>query len=188
MRRLVTLGVLAFGSIVLAQMNHDMGSASMMALEKVSGKTFDIYWMSQMVEHHNGAVEMSRNVIRDGKDARVRQAAQAIIKVQSTEIKQLQGWLKTWYNTAPNKTQTGLMRADMKPMIEGATLQMAGMSKDADKRFLEAMIPHHQSAVDMGKLALKKALRPELKKFAQGVIDVQTREIAQYRTWLKGWK
>ena len=188
MRRLVVLMMLSFGSIVLAQMNHDMGSASMLALGKASGKTFDISWMSQMIEHHNGAVEMSRSVLKDGKDARVRQAAQAIIKAQTTEIKQLGGWLKTWYNAVPDKSQMALMRADMKPMIEGATTQMEGMSFDTDKRFLEGMIPHHQSAVDMGKLALKKALRPELKKFAQVVIDVQTREIAQYRTWLKGWK
>lgn len=188
MRRLVMLAVLSFGSIVLAQMNHEMGSASMLALEKASGKTFDIYWMSQMIEHHNGAVKMSRSVLKESKDARVRQAAQAIIKAQTTEIKQLQGWLKTWYKTAPDKSQMALMMADMQAMIEGATTQMAGMSLDADKRFLEAMIPHHQSAVDMGKLALKKALHPELKKFAQGVINVQIREITQYRTWLKGWK
>jgi uncharacterized protein (DUF305 family) len=57
-----------------------------------------------------------------------------------------------------------------------------------DKNFLENMIPHHQSAVDMAKMALKKALRPELKKFAQGVIDVQSKEITQYNTWLKAMK
>jgi uncharacterized protein (DUF305 family) len=50
------------------------------------------------------------------------------------------------------------------------------------------MIPHHQSAVDMAKLALKKALRPELKKFAQAVITVQSKEITQYKTWLKAIK
>ena len=50
------------------------------------------------------------------------------------------------------------------------------------------MIPHHQSAVDMAKLALTKALRPELKTFAQGVIDVQTKEITQYKTMLKAMK
>ena len=44
---------------------------------------------------------------------------------------------------------------------------------------------HHRGAVDMGKLALKKALRPELKNFAQNVITVQTKEIAQYKTRLK---
>lgn len=47
------------------------------------------------------------------------------------------------------------------------------------------MIPHHQDAIDMSELALKKATKPELKKFAQQVIAVQRREIEQYRGWLK---
>ncbi|MCV4784044.1 DUF305 domain-containing protein, partial [Escherichia coli] len=33
--------------------------------------------------------------------------------------------------------------------------------------------------------ALKKANKPELKKFAREVIAVQSREIGQYREWLK---
>jgi uncharacterized protein (DUF305 family) len=55
---------------------------------------------------------------------------------------------------------------------------------DADKNFLEAMIPHHQSAIDMSQLALQKALKPELKTFAQNVIKDQSAEIKQYRAWL----
>lgn len=54
-----------------------------------------------------------------------------------------------------------------------------------DRAFLEGMIPHHQDAIDMSELALKKATQPELRKFAQGVIDTQSKEIRQYREWLK---
>jgi uncharacterized protein (DUF305 family) len=171
-----------------AQMDHSMGSASMKALENASGKTFDIYWMSQMIEHHKGALEMANSVLKEGKDARVKKAAQTVISDQSKEIKQLKGWLKSWYNTVPNAKQTALMRADMQPMLEGAMGSMDGMNTDADKRFLEGMIPHHQSAVEMGWLALKKAARPELRTFARKVVDVQSKEIKQYQSWLKGWK
>jgi uncharacterized protein (DUF305 family) len=171
------------------QMNHDMGSSSMQALEKLSGKAFDIAWLSQMIEHHNGAVEMSQAVLKDGKDARIKKAAQAIIATQSSEVKQMTLWLKSWYNSKPDAAQMKLMREDMKPMLQASLGGMAGMTMgNPDKNFLEGMIPHHQSAVDMGKMALTKAAKPELKKFAQTVIAVQSKEIAQYKAWLKTLK
>jgi uncharacterized protein (DUF305 family) len=163
---------------------------SMKSLEKATGKTFDIYWMSQMIAHHNIAVDMANYVLKKGKDANVKKAAQDIVRVQSLEVKQMTGWLKDWYNAKPNAAQMKLMVVDMQPMVDASQGKMAGhsMMGNADKNFLESMIPHHQSAVDMAKLALIKALRPELKTFAQGVIDVQTKEITQYETWLKAMK
>jgi uncharacterized protein (DUF305 family) len=163
----------------LAQMGEmQMGSMgkSMEPLEKATGKTFDIYWMSQMIPHHNIAVDMANFVLKNGKDAKVKKAAQEIVKLQSLEVKQMTGWLKSWYNTKPDAAQMKLMVTDMQPMVDASQGKMDGHSMsmgNPDKNFLENMVPHHQSAVDMAKLALKKALRPELKKFAQGVIDVQ---------------
>jgi uncharacterized protein (DUF305 family) len=186
MKKIFLITLLTLLALANAQHNHSMGNASMTALEKASGKTFDIYWLSQMIEHHNGAVEMARAVLKDGKDARVKKAALNIIADQSKEVKQMTGWLKKWYNTVPDKKQIALMKQDMKPMMLAAQGGMAGMVMgNPDKNFLSAMIPHHQSAVDMSKLAQKKALEPELKTFAQNVIKVQTAEIKQYQAWLK---
>jgi uncharacterized protein (DUF305 family) len=177
---------LSLFALAHAQHNHSMGSAAMTALEKASGKTFDIYWLSQMIEHHNGAVEMAKAILKNGKDTRVKKAAGSIIADQSREVKQMTEWLKKWYNTTPDKKQMGLMKQDMEPMMLASQGGMAGMVMgNPDKNFLEGMIPHHQGAVDMGKLAMKKALKPELKTFAQNVIKVQTAEIKQYQTWLK---
>lgn len=39
-----------------------------------------------------------------------------------------------------------------------------------DLRFINAMIPHHESAVTMAKDALNKSKRPEIKKLAQEII------------------
>ena len=177
------MGDMPMGSMNMGDMK------SMKTLEKATGKTFDIYWMSQMIAHHNIAVDMANFVLENGKDAKVKKAAQDIIKAQSLEVKQMTGWLKSWYNAKPDAAQMKLMKDDMEPMVIAAQGGMAGMVMgDPDKNFLENMIPHHQSAVDMAKLALTKALRPELKTFAQGVIDVQTKEIAQYQTMLKAMK
>jgi uncharacterized protein (DUF305 family) len=184
---------LVLAPVVSAQMemsDSSMGMKSMQSLEKLTGRRFDIAWMSQMIEHHKGAVEMAKSVLENGKKDLVKKAAQRIVDAQSKEIKQLNRWLKTWYDAAPDKAQMALMRSDMKGMMATAMGDMPGMniSADPDKSFLEGMIPHHQSVVDMGQLALKKAARPELKTFARGVITDQSKEIAQYKAWLKTWK
>jgi uncharacterized protein (DUF305 family) len=183
-------GIMLALSLTVASAQMNMGTTSMKTLEKANGKAFDIAWLSQMIEHHTGALEMAQDVIKSGKKDFVLKAAKGILKAQTGEIKQMKTWLKTWYNALPDKAQMKLMRQDMKPMLEMTKPAMAGMSmdEDIDKLFLKGMIDHHQSAVDMAKLALKKALRPELKKFAGQVIAAQSQEIVQYKTWLKGWK
>ena len=46
-----------------------------------------------------------------------------------------------------------------------------------DLQYLDSMIHHHNGAVVMAKMVLGKSERPELKAFAQKIIDDQTKEI-----------
>lgn len=56
-----------------------------------------------------------------------------------------------------------------------------------EKVFIQEMIPHHQEAIDTSKVVLAQTQDSELKKFAQDVIDAQTREVTQMKGWLKSW-
>ena len=58
---------------------------------------------------------------------------------------------------------------------------------DFDLRFINAMIPHHESAITMAQDALSKSKRPEIKKLAQSIIDSQQAEINQMKQWRKAW-
>ena len=50
-----------------------------------SGAEFDTLWLTGMIAHHEGAVEMAKDVLRDGADQRVRDLAEGIAAVQRAE-------------------------------------------------------------------------------------------------------
>lgn len=56
-----------------------------------------------------------------------------------------------------------------------------------DQHFIEQMIPHHDGAINMAKLALTKATRPEIKALAVAIIEAQDKEISDMKIWYKSW-
>jgi len=59
---------------------------------------------------------------------------------------------------------------------------------DFDRAFIDAMVPHHESAVDMAWEAKRAGLtQRDLKKVADDIIDTQQAEIAQMKSWREEW-
>ena len=55
---------------------------------------------------------------------------------------------------------------------------------DPDVDFRTHMIPHHQGAIDMARVALRHAKNPWTRQAAQAIITAQKHEIYQFRAWL----
>ena len=155
-------------------MHHQkMGMRAMDALSKLSGRAFNVAFLSQMTEHHRGAITMAKQALKVAKQPATRAEAQKVITAQTKEIGQFTGWLRSWYRTGPDQRQVNLVKADMKPMMQ--------MKVTNDLMFYEMMIPHHQQAVRMAQLAVKKSDRAEIKSAARKIIADQTKEIAKYQ-------
>ncbi len=63
----------------------------------------------------------------------------------------------------------------------------AAMATPFDRQFIDMMVPHHQSAVEMARVALTRAQHPQIKKLAQSIISDQNSEISQMKAWRKQW-
>jgi uncharacterized protein (DUF305 family) len=63
----------------------------------------------------------------------------------------------------------------------------AGQHNDQDVTFAQMMIPHHQQAIEMAKLAPSRASSAEVKKLAADIEKAQDPEIKQMSGWLSSW-
>ena len=78
----------------------------------------------------------------------------------------------------------------MMNMGGGKDSTKGGMMMDMtqmDRHFIERMIPHHQDAIEMAKLALDKSKKSEIKKLAKDIINSQTAEIETMKKLYKEW-
>ena len=75
-----------------SSMDHSDMMSGMLSAEDITklsslrGAEFDREWMTGMIEHHEGAIEMAKEVLEDGKDAAVKALATAVATAQDSEI------------------------------------------------------------------------------------------------------
>jgi uncharacterized protein (DUF305 family) len=79
--------------------------------------------------------------------------------------------------------QNGMMAGT--PAMGGG--DMADMMGQFDLMFIDMMTPHHASAVAMAQVAASRAEHPEMRALAEDVINTQSAEIEQMRSWRSAW-
>lgn len=78
-------------------MNHGSGGMmtdeDMKKLADASGDDFNRMWVTMMIQHHEGAVDMAQGVLQTTANPEVKQMAQAIVDGQKKEIATMKGML-----------------------------------------------------------------------------------------------
>lgn len=77
------------------QMDHGgmMSDDQMSSLMGISGTEFDQMWLTMMIEHHEGAIEMAQDVLATTSNPDVEQLATAVVEGQEKEIATMKGML-----------------------------------------------------------------------------------------------
>lgn len=155
---------------------------------------YDLRFIDGMSVHHQGAVNMAQDVLKQSKRPEMKKLATNIIAAQKREINQMKEWRKTWYPKADNTpmayhAQMGHMMAMTPEQMQSMmmTMDLGAADDQFDLRFLNAMIPHHEGALVMAEDALKKSKRPEMKKLSEEILTSQKKEILQMKEWRKTW-
>ena len=171
------------------QMDHGsmgMGSGGMarqMVMEK--GKYSDKAFIDAMVPHHQGAIAMAEVALKNAEHEEIIQLSRNIISSQQAEIEELKSIKQEEFGTSnvPMEMSPEQMRS-MGMMMDP---QQLANKEPFDKAFIDTMIPHHQSAIEMAQVALEKSDNPKIKELAENIISAQQREIEQMREWRREW-
>lgn len=87
------------GAMVNGHGSHGMSmpglvsDADMAVLEKATGAEFDALFLSHMIQHHEGAIDMANDVLATTQNDDVRAFANAIVAAQTAEIVEMSGLL-----------------------------------------------------------------------------------------------
>lgn len=159
-----------------------------------AGTEFDRQFIDMMVPHHEGAVAMAEVARSRSQRPEILGMASAILKDQQGEIERMKGWRKAWYGS---DTTPPMTRMPMVPGMAGGHGGAMDMNADVQKlrnapepfdiAFIDAMIPHHESAIEAARAAASRAQRAEIRQLAHEIIEAQQREIGTMRTWRSAW-
>lgn len=144
----------------------------------------DLDFVQGMIPHHQGAIDMAKVVLQYGKDPEVKSLAENVIKAQDGEITFMKAWL-TKTDVAALPVSTEATKGNATAMDSMMKSMMTPYTGDADVDFIKGMIPHHQGAIDMAKVAVQYAKDPDVLKLAGDVVKAQEGEISFMNDWLK---
>lgn len=157
------------------------GSDDNKSAAKAGGNGTDRAFVADMVPHHESAIEMATIAQQRGTTPFVKTLSGNIVRTQNQEISAMQA------------EDDKLAKAGVKPGDLGVPDHMMGMDMDTaslktanpfDVAFLKMMLPHHEGAVVMAKVELKKGSDPQLKQIATQIIAAQEKEIGQMKKQL----
>lgn len=148
----------------------------------------DLNYITNMIPHHQGAIDASQILLKYSKNPTIRKIAQRIIKDQKAEIEEFSTLLPTLetqkklYSPKEVTLFNQQAKADKNTMIQ--EMDNLSLTPNINKNFLAIMIFHHQYAIDISKEILKYTQNEQIRIIAQRIIQTQEQEVKEFETLL----
>lgn len=146
----------------------------------------EVDFARMMIVHHQGAIEMSKLELREGKSDSMQQMARTIIEEQEMEIQELLNILAKLTVDNSDTSFTHEHHESMMKMDKTADIQH--ITGDTDNDFATLMIIHHQGAIDNASSYLHHGNHAQLKDMATHMVAMQTMEIQIMADWVNTHK
>lgn len=164
--------------------SNPFGEAEMQMHERMTaatGANASETWVRKMIEHHRGAVEMSRVLINGGGDPDFVQMARTDAAKQQREIGELERMLAGGITGGSGEANAyGPVEQSMHQQM------MAATGANLSETWARKMIAHHQGAVDMSEVLIRQSGNPQVVALARRTAEDQRREIAHLEAMLRG--
>ena len=150
----------------------------------------DVTFASDMIPHHQQAIQMAKMAKAHGWSTEVKQLADNIEAAQGPEIKTMTGWLEAW-GKAPSGSMSGMghggsMNNDKPGMMSDAKMTRLGQATGDtfDQMWLKGMITHHEGAVEMADTEIAHGKSADAIDLAKSIKAAQAKEIAKMKQML----
>ena len=154
---------------------------------------FDHAFLNAMIEHHKRGEDAAKLALTRAEHPELRTLAQDMMTTDLAHIEKMKELRRGWYGT--EGAPAALLPKDEKAELDGidSTKDLAKELDDLKKAepfdlaFIDAMIPHHQGAIDMATAAGEKAQQPETRALASIIVSDESKTMDQLRTWRDAW-
>ena len=170
------MSTMADASNPFAQSEMQMNERMMAAVGTDVGDS----WVRKMIEHHQGAIDMSEIVLQLNPRADVAEMARMTMDKQSKEITDLRKLVK---QGSPSPQSGELYRT---PMTQMHDAMMAAKGADVSETFMRKMLEHHKGGVTMSDVALQNGVSGTLRQQVQKTRDDQQKEAQMVEAMLRG--
>ena len=172
------------------------GGSSSSAAESSTGSSesfndADVMFAQMMIVHHRGALDMAQLAEGRAEDPRVLDLAGRIEAAQQPEIETMTGWLEEWGEEVPAEGMDmegmdmgGMDMGGMEMSEEDMAALESASGAEFDRMFLEMMVEHHRSAVEMAETQIADGEYPEAVSLAEEIVQSQSAEIEEMETIL----
>lgn len=175
----VTNDYLAFYDCILRNMIDEMTHADL-------SDSISHNFITQMIPHHQGAIEMSRNLLRYTTHIPLQNMALKIITEQTKSISHMHSILcacDAVHNSKEDlccyQTRTGKIMQTMFCEMKNACI-----TNCVNGNFIRQMIPHHCAAIAMSENTLRYCICPELIPILDRIICSQRQEVCRMQCFL----